>query len=129
MRILVDTHCLLWARAAPKRLSRRARTAFLSPRNDLFVSAASVWEIVIKHALGRLELSRPLEEVIPEMIAATQASALPVTQAHAIQVAGLPPHHADPFDRMLVAQAMVEGLTVLTADARFTAYDVEVLRA
>ena len=129
MRILLDTHCLLWARAAPQRLSRRARSAILSPRNDLFVSAASVWEIVVKHALGKLPLRRPPEELVPEMIAATEATTLPVTAAHALRVASLPRHHADPFDRMLVAQALVEGLTLLTADARLSAYGVKVLRA
>jgi PIN domain nuclease of toxin-antitoxin system len=129
MRLLLDTHCLLWARAAPSRLSKGARAAVLDPRNELFVSAVSVWEIVIKHALGRLNLSRSVDVLVPEMIAATQAEELRVTHGHALQVARLPLHHADPFDRMLIAQAQVEHLSILTADKRFAVYDVEVVKA
>ena len=129
MRLLLDTHCLLWARATPARLSEGARTALLDPRSRLFVSAVSVWEIVIKHALGKLALARSPQTLVPEMIAATQAAELPITHAHALRVARLPRHHADPFDRMLIAQAQVELLTIVTADQRFSAYDVEVLKA
>jgi PIN domain nuclease of toxin-antitoxin system len=129
MRLLLDTHCLLWARATPARLSEGARTALLDPRSRLFVSAVSVWEIVIKHALGKLKLARSPQALVPEMIAATQAAELPITHTHALRVARLPRHHADPFDRMLIAQAQVELLTIVTADRRFSAYDVEVLKA
>jgi PIN domain nuclease of toxin-antitoxin system len=129
MRLLLDTHCLLWARATPARLSDGARTALLDPRSRLFVSAVSVWEIVIKHALGRLQLARSPQAPVPEMIAATQAAELPITHAHVLRVARLPRHHADPFDRMLIAQAQVEGLTIVNADQRFSAYDVAVMKA
>lgn len=129
MRLLLDTHCLLWARAEPARLSKGARAALLDPRNNLFVSAVSVWEIVIKHALGKLKLARSPQTLVPELIAATQAAELPISHAHALRVGRLPRHHADPFDRLLIAQSQVEGLTILTADKRFSAYDVEVLKA
>ena len=129
MRLLLDTHCLLWARAAPARLSREARRALTDPRHQLFVSVASVWEIVIKHALGRLELAHAPESLVPRLIAATQAVALPIEQSHALRLARLPLHHRDPFDRILIAQALVERLTILTADQRFSDYDVKILRA
>jgi PIN domain nuclease of toxin-antitoxin system len=129
MRLLLDTHVLLWARAAPARLSKAARAALTDPRHQLLVSAVSAWEIAIKHALGRLTLARAPDVIVPELLAATQAETLPVGLEHALRVARLPPHHADPFDRMLVAQAQVEHLTILTADARFSVYDVPVLKA
>ena len=129
MRLLLDTHCLLWARAAPARLSPEARAALTDSRHQLFVSVASVWEIVIKHALGRLELAHAPESLVPRLIAATQAVTLPIEQSHALQVARLPLHHRDPFDRILIAQAQVERLTIVTADQRFSAYDVALLKA
>ena len=129
MRLLLDTHCLLWARAAPDRLSLEARAALIDPRHQLFVSVASVWEIVIKHALGRLELAHAPASLVPRLIAATQAVTLPIEQCHALRVARLPPHHRDPFDRILIGQAQVERLTILTADQRFSDYDVKILRA
>jgi PIN domain nuclease of toxin-antitoxin system len=129
MRLLLDTHCLLWARAAPDRLSPKARAALIDPRHQLFVSVASVWEMVIKHALGRLELAHAPESLVPRLIAATQAVTLPIEQSHALRVARLPLHHRDPFDRILIAQAQVERLTILTADRRFSDYDVKVLQA
>ena len=129
MRLLLDTHCLLWARAAPARLSPEARAALTDSRHQLFVSVASVWEIVIKHALGRLELAHAPESLVPRLIAATQAVTLPIEQSHALRVARLPLHHRDPFDRILIAQAQVERLTIVTADQRFSAYDVALLKA
>jgi len=128
MRLLLDTHCLLWARAEPARLSAVARVALLDSRSELFVSSVSVWEIVIKHALGKLKLARSPQTLVPEMIAATQAAELPISHAPALRGGRLPRHHADPCDRLLIAQAQVEGLTILTADKRFSAYDVEVLK-
>jgi len=129
MRLLLDTHCLLWARAAPARLSPEARKALIDPRHQLFVSVASIWEIAIKHALGRLDMAHAPESLVPRLIAATQAVTLPIEQSHALRVARLPLHHADPFDRILIAQAQVEHLTIVTADERFSAYHVDVLPA
>jgi PIN domain nuclease of toxin-antitoxin system len=86
-----------------------------------------VWEIVIKHALGRLRLPMPPSEYMPSRLAATRATALPIHHSHALRVAELPPHHRDPFDRMLIAHAQVEGLPILTADPHVARYDVQVL--
>lgn len=124
MRLLLDTHVLLW-RAIAERLVPAATEALMDIRNDLFVSAASIWEAEIKAVAGRLDLGLDLAEGARERGCAE----LPVTFAHAVEAARLPPHHADPFDRMLIAQARIEGLTVVTRDAAFTAYDVPVLPA
>ena len=108
---------------------RRPGWSLTDERNALYVSAVSVWEIVIKQALGKLTLARPPKVLVPEMVAATQALSLPIDHTHTLQVASLPPRHADPFDRLFIAQAQVERLAKVTADARFAAYDVELLRA
>ncbi len=121
MKLLVDTHLLLWAVAQPERLSAAALGLLADPDNQLLFSAASLWEITIKHGLGggdfvidpRLLYRGLLDNGWQE---------LPVRSAHAIAVAGLPALHRDPFDRLLLAQAMVEGITLLTADARLAGY-------
>ena len=123
MNLLLDTHVVLWAFADPDRLSPKVRAAIVDPRNVVAVSAATVWEIEIKRQLGKL--------VAPDGFASLCSERgfdeLPITFAHA-QVAGaLPRHHDDPFDRMLIAQAMVDGLDLVTADVAFRQYDVRVL--
>jgi PIN domain nuclease of toxin-antitoxin system len=129
VRILLDTHCWLWMLAAPDRFTPEIRERLESPRTDLYLSSASVWEIVIKHALGRLVLPMRPAEYLPSRVAASRTTPLPIEHSHALRVGALPPHHRDPFDRMLVAQSQVEGLPILTADPQVAAYDVEVLRA
>jgi PIN domain nuclease of toxin-antitoxin system len=129
MRVLLDTHCWLWMVAAPDRFTPEARERLESPKTDLYLSSASVWEIVIKHALGRLHLPTRPAEYLPSRVVATRTTPLPVEHGHALRVGELPPLHRDPFDRMLVAQAQVEGLPILTADPQLAAYDVEILRA
>ena len=99
------------------------------PGNTLYLSAASVWEIVIKHAAGRLRLPAPPDAFIPSWMARDGFTGLAIEHAHVLQVANLPPHHRDPFDRILVAQAQVERLPVMTADAQFDAYPVSVIPA
>jgi PIN domain nuclease of toxin-antitoxin system len=121
-RLLVDTHALLWWLADDPGLSATAREALAEPANDVVVSTASIWEIAIKRALGKL--SAP--DDLPSHIEAAGFGWLPVQAAHAWQVRDLPPHHRDPFDRLLVAQSLVEQLPVITADARFSAYGVDV---
>ena len=121
-RLLVDTHALLWWLADDPGLSATAREALAEPANDVLVSTASVWEIAIKRALGKL--SAP--DDLPAHIEAQGFGWLPVQAAHAWQVRDLPPHHRDPFDRLLVAQSLVEQLPVVSADARFSAYGVDV---
>ncbi|MCY3784042.1 MAG: type II toxin-antitoxin system VapC family toxin [Chloroflexi bacterium] len=124
-RLLMDTHVLLWALGAEQMLGNDVRQALTDPRNDVFVSAASVWEVAIKSALGKLRA--------PEHLAAAVEAAgfteLPVTFIHAEQAGSLPTIHGDPFDRMLVAQAQIEGLTLVTADANMLRYPVRTMAA
>lgn len=124
MRILLDTHCWLWLQTAPERIPPDALEALASPDDVLLLSSASAWEIAIKYALGRLPLPDPPERYVPSRMASSGTTALPVDVRHAVHVASLPPHHRDPFDRLLVAQAQLEELTLLTADAQLSAYDV-----
>jgi len=129
VRLLLDTQVWLWMLAAPERLSKKTRALVVSPGNELLLSAASAWEIAIKHALGKLQLPEAPEDYIPPLMARTGITPLPVHHRHALHVASLPAHHKDPFDRLLVAQAHLENLPILTADRAFRLYDVEVLPA
>jgi PIN domain nuclease of toxin-antitoxin system len=129
MKILLDTQCWLWMAAAPERLSARARGLVDSTENDLFLSAASAWEIAIKHALGKLQLPEPPARYVPTRLEVLRTLALPIEHSHALQVGALPAHHRDPFDRVLIAQAQVEDLPILTADSVFSRYDVVVIAA
>jgi PIN domain nuclease of toxin-antitoxin system len=125
VRLLLDTHALLWALGDPERLTEDARDAIRDGANEVLVSAASAWEIAIKKAAGRLDAPDDLSEAL-------EASAfvpLPITLAHALRAGTLSPHHRDPFDRMLVAQATIESLTVVTRDPAFEAYGVPLLGA
>jgi PIN domain nuclease of toxin-antitoxin system len=124
VRLLLDTHALLWWLADNRKLGPRARAAIADPRSTIWVSAASAWEIAIKAALGRLDLAEPAEVCLPREIERNHFTPLPVTVGHALAVAGLPSHHSDPFDRILVAQAQLENLTIVTADKAFARYDV-----
>lgn len=127
MKLLLDTQLLLWAAGAPRRLSRAARAAILDPRHALCFSAASLWEITIKHALGREDF-RIEPSVFRRGLLDNGYDELPVTSAHAVAVGSLPPLHRDPFDRLLVAQSLVEGITLLTADAQVAQYDGPIRR-
>lgn len=121
--LLVDTHALLWWRGDYQRLGGRAREAITNPDVALFFSAASIWEIAIKRARGKLNVPVNLLDTMVER----GFIELPVRSRHAIVAGALPLHHSDPFDRMIVAQAQSERLTVVTSDARIAAYDVPVL--
>ncbi|HWK47980.1 MAG TPA: type II toxin-antitoxin system VapC family toxin [Stellaceae bacterium] len=123
MRLLLDTHIFIWACVEPRRLSGAEREAISSSDNDVFVSAASAWEIAIKRTLGRLEF--PVER-FEEFVAAMSFEPLPMMSTHAIAAGGLPRHHDDPFDRMLIAQTKVEGATIVTQDRKFSMYDVSI---
>ena len=129
MNVLVDTHVWIWSLASPDRLSPESRGLLSSSRNVVYLSAASAWELALKAALGKIELPEPVETYVPTRMARQGITALPITHAHALRVATLPPHHRDPFDRLLIAQALVERLPILTADVAFDRYDVEVIRA
>ncbi len=128
MRILLDTRCWLWMESAPERLGPGAVRLVEDPGNDLLLSAASAWEIAIKHALGKLRLPLPPHRYVPSRLTRSGVVALPIQVEHALHAGRLPPHHRDPFDRMLVAQAQVERLTILTADPALEACDVPLIR-
>ena len=128
MRLLLDTHCWLWLQTAPGRLPADLLETLAAPSSRRFLSAASAWEIAIKHALGKLPLPEPPAIYVPERMRLSGFEGLAVTHAHALAVAVLPPHHRDPFDRILVAQAQVEGLTLVTADLALEPYDVPMVR-
>ncbi|MFC5993581.1 type II toxin-antitoxin system VapC family toxin [Pseudonocardia hispaniensis] len=125
MRLLVDSHVLLWWLEGSPRLSPVAIEAMANGANELFLSAATVWELAIKQSVGKLRLDVDLRAHAEDQ----GFTELPVTGAHASVVRDLPFHHKDPFDRMLVAQARVEGLTLVTADPALRAYDVAILPA
>jgi PIN domain nuclease of toxin-antitoxin system len=126
MRVLLDTQAFLWANAAPQRLENR-RDLIEDSETDLLLSAASSWEIAIKFALGRLPLPMEPSRYVRERIRILGVAPIPVEHAHALAVAELPPHHADPFDRLLIAQAQALRVAVVTADRSFESYDVDLL--
>ena len=121
MRILLDTHALLWALAAPDRLPAGVRYALQTAENDVFASVASAWEIAIKVALRRLDFDVPSME---NTLAASGIQTLGISLQHTARVAELPPHHGDPFDRMLVAQALCESMTLVSRDRELERYGV-----
>jgi PIN domain nuclease of toxin-antitoxin system len=125
LRILLDTHCWLWLCAEPERFSKETLRELADPKTDRLLSAASVWEIVIKHGLGKLSLPVAPGDFVPSRLAQTGTGVLNISAAHALRVAGLPDHHRDPFDRMIVAQALIEGLVVLTVDRVLRRYGVD----
>ena len=129
MRLLLDTHCWLWAEMSPERLSDAARSALEDGENEVRFSAASAWEMGIKNSLGKLRLPEQSVTYLPKRMAALGISSLDITIEHALAAGALPALHRDPFDRMLVAQAAFEGLMLMTADAQLLPYDVEILWA
>jgi PIN domain nuclease of toxin-antitoxin system len=125
MRLLLDTHALLWALADPERLLETARRAISEGRNEVLASAACAWEIAVMREAGKLRAPDDLVEAAEE----TGFVWLAISPAHAMLAGSLPPHHRDPFDRMLVAQAQTESLTIVTRDERLDRYGVEILPA
>jgi PIN domain nuclease of toxin-antitoxin system len=115
--------------AAPERLSDDARALVEAADNELYLSAASAWEIAIKYSLGKLRLPESPAGYVPSRLRATQTTALPIEHSHALRVSTLPAHHRDPFDRLLIAQAQIEQLPILTADPAFRRYDVTTIPA
>lgn len=127
MKLLLDTHLLLWAAGEPDRLSAAARALIGDTENELFFSAASVWEIAIKSGLGRDDFQADAR-LLRRGLLDNGYSELPIGSAHAVAIDNLPPIHKDPFDRILVAQAMVEGITLLTTDSLVAQYPGPVKR-
>ena len=123
-RLLIDSNVVIWTISASHKLSPRARRTLARPGAALTVSTASVWEIILKHQAGKLEFESGLGEVLDEILYASPWTILPILPEHLRELAGLPMLHKDPFDRLLVAQARYEGLTIVSSDERIAEYDV-----
>ena len=126
MRLLLDTHIFIWSLMRPRAIGKTARQAIVSSDSEVYVSAATAWEIAIKRAAGKIEF--PIDR-LGQIFTEKGFLPLAIETAHAVAAGGLPNHHADPFDRMLVAQAKLEGLALVTADATLASYDVTILNA
>jgi PIN domain nuclease of toxin-antitoxin system len=127
MNLLLDTHTFLWLVEGNSNLSATATAALADPRNDLFLSVASVWELAIKTGNGKLSLSEPLDEFVKKWTTTYQVEELPILTAHALGVISLPAHHRDPFDRLLIAQTQIESMTLVSGDGKFSAYGAPIL--
>ena len=127
MRLLLDTCSFLWITLDSSQFSRIAATAFLDERSERYLSVASAWEIAIKYATGRLPIPDQPDRFVPAMRDASGIKALELDEESALLAGKLPMHHADPFDRMLVAQAIVHGMTIVTPDLEIAKYPVRVL--
>ena len=126
MRALLDTHVFLWWIAGDERISQNARKIFAAP-NHLLMSVASIWEILIKVQVGKLNLPKPAGPYVIRNLADNRIETLAVSLDHLLAFERLPMHHRDPFDRILIAQALEEGLSIITADPMFARYPVEVI--
>ena len=127
MRLLLDSNVLLWSLSERKRIAPRVRRMLEDGQNELFVSRASVWELSIKVAKGKLAMPGSSVRSLLEQIARTGMTVLPIEDAHILRTETLPHHHRDPFDRILVAQALEEGLTILSCDSEIPKYDAPVI--
>ena len=129
MRLLLDTQCWLWWFSQPERLSEEVIERIADETNEVWLSVTSVWEMGIKVAIGKLPLPEQIDHYIPSRMTQLGARSLQITAYHALRVAVLPLHHRDPFDRMLIAQAQIEDMTLVSADSMFNQYEVSVLWA
>jgi PIN domain nuclease of toxin-antitoxin system len=127
MKYLLDTMVFLWSQGCSSRLSREAEEVLSQTTNEIYLSSASSWEIAIKAAIGKLELPEPAATYVPKRLRMGAIQPLPITHAHALAAPDLPPHHQDPFDRMLIAQARSEHMVLMTADRVFSKYKVQFL--
>jgi PIN domain nuclease of toxin-antitoxin system len=129
LKLLLDTHVMLWSATYPERLAPSAMDAIEDGANDVHVSVVVAWEIAIKQSLGKLDLPRPAEQWLPDVLRRTGFEVAELGLAAATRVRALPWHHRDPFDRLLIAQALEEGYTIVTHDAAFSAYGIPLLAA
>ena len=129
MNVLIDTQCWLWWFAEEERLNTGAQQLIGNGENTVYFSAASSWEIAIKCAMGKLKLPESPDRYVPKRLASQGIVGIPIEHVHALRVASLPDHHRDPFDRLLVAQAQLEKLALLTTDPLIAAYEVETIWA
>lgn len=128
MKLLLDTHIFIWSDEEPERIPQTQLAALGDKANDLVLSVASVWEMQIKTQIGKLRLRMPLEKIIDEYQRANGLQLLPIEYKHVVALNQLPFHHKDPFDRLLIAQAIAEDFTLVSADSRFSAYAVKLLK-
>jgi PIN domain nuclease of toxin-antitoxin system len=129
VKLLLDTQCWLWMAAEPARFGAAARRHLQDGRNELCLSSVSAMEISIKYSIGKLPLHIPPAEFLPSLMNFGRVSLILLNIDHAIRLASLPFHHRDPFDRLLIAQAQVENLRLMTADEKFRSYDVDLIAA
>jgi len=129
VNLLLDTQVLLWLFLRSSQLKKAVRSILADPANVVYVSAVSTWEIAIKANLGKLELPGTPAQYLPDRIERAQLTNLPIVAAHTYGVFSLPGHHRDPFDRLLIAQAQLESLTIVTNDRAFSKYDVKRIAA
>ncbi|HLW54829.1 MAG TPA: type II toxin-antitoxin system VapC family toxin [Candidatus Angelobacter sp.] len=129
MRYLLDTGVFLWSLGSVEKLNQAAQELLVRNHDELYLSAVSSWEISIKNSAGKLELPEPPQRYVPQRMRLLGLRSLPITHSHALAVSELPQHHNDPFDRLLIAQALSEGLTLMTAEAICRKYPVEILWA
>jgi len=129
VRYLLDTQVWLWMQAHPERLGSHTLMLIADDRNDLVLSAASSWEIAMKFRQGRIPLPHPPNEYVPDRMLASGVGGLGVEHSHALGVSRLDDHHSDPFDRMLVSQAILEQLPIISADRSLSAYEIEFIDA
>lgn len=125
MKFIADTNAFIWFITDSPRLSSTAKDLLEAADSERFLSIASIWEISIKAGLGRLSFENPLEEFLPDQIARNQFALLNISLGHALHVEKLPPHHRDPFDRMIIAQSFLENIPVLSSDEAFDAYGIQ----
>lgn len=124
MKLLLDTHIFLWLNNAPEKLSARARHCCEDMENQLYLSIASIWEIQIKHQMGKLELQKPLSILVETQRQENNLQVLPMLPEHVYALAKLPDYHRDPFDRILISQAMMESMSLVTVDDKVIQYPV-----
>ncbi len=127
MRVLLDTHAFLWALTDNRRLSRKARDLFAASTNEVLLSVESIWEILFKAQSGRLPFPHPAGPFLKSELRRTSIELLPILISHVLRLESLPEHHRDPFDRILLAQAIEEDIAIVSADSRFRLYPVQVL--
>ncbi len=126
MKYLLDTNVFLWSSGAPEKLNKQATSLLSSISSELYLSAASSWEIAIKFALGSLALPKPPSQFIPHAMRTLALRSLNITHLHSLTAGALPRHHRDPFDRMLIAQARSEVMVLMTSDTVFKKYDLQI---
>jgi len=127
MKIILDTHIFLWLITDNDRLSDKSKHAFTNSDNELFFSIASYWEICIKISIGKLKLSKNWDKIIKDELMVNSVKLLPISTEHCLQITQLPFHHRDPFDRIIISQAIIEQMHIMTINSYFSQYEVNIV--